>query len=204
MQKHVINFVTTNAGKVATMRRQVASYGYEVRQVKLALTEPQADDSEAVALAKAKQAYAMLGEPVIVQDASFHIDGLNGFPGPYGKYVLKTLGVSGILRLAEPLPSRTCRFKSVLVYIDARGETRAFVHRGNPGTLAWEIDHTPSEEAWSDLWRVFIPHGASRPLTALSGDERQAWLDHWQKVSAFTQFAEWLQATRGPGVARHP
>lgn len=189
-QKRVINFVTGNAGKVKSIQEHIGPFGFEVKQTKLSLVESQADTAEAIALSKAEQAFKILKEPVIVEDSSFHIDELHGFPGPYIKYTLQTLGIKGLLKLAEPLKDRTCRFTSVLAYIDSDGVPRTFIDTGDAGILAKEIDTTPCEEAWSDLWRVFIPAGANKPLSALSGKEREAIWDKWKASSAFTQFSE--------------
>ncbi len=190
-----IRFVTGNRNKALAMKEHIAVLGFDVIQTELALIEPQGQSIESVALSKATQAFQLLGEPLTVEDSGFCIDALCGFPGPYTRYILDTIGVSGLLRLAEPLDNRTCKFISALVYVDSGGEPHVFGDEG-PGTLTTEIDLTASEEAWSDLWRIFIPVGAAKAFTALSPGERTALLTQWQANSVYTRFAAWLRSTQ--------
>lgn len=196
--KTIINFITSNSGKVRTMQKHVSKYGFEVVQTKLSLVEPQANNAEAVALSKAMQAFKALKQAVVVEDSSFHIDELKGFPGPYIKYVLQTLGVEGILKLTQNLKNRSCRFTSALAYIDSDGVPRTFVQKGDAGLLDTKVDKTPNDEAWSDLWRIFIPAGFKKPLTGLSKTERSALSKKWEKESVFSQFASWLNDKNKP------
>ena len=98
---------------------------------------------EAVALAKAQQAFAQLRAPLVVEDSGFCVDALSSFPGPYTKYVLATIGVAGLLRLAAPLPSRACRFVAALVHADGDGVMHSFLDDRGTGVLALEADDTP-------------------------------------------------------------
>lgn len=196
--KKTINFVTSNAGKVKTMQNHIRKYGFEVVQKELSLVEPQADTAEAVALSKAMQAVKALKEPVVVEDSSFHIDALNGFPGPYIKYMLTTVGVKGILKLTQGIKNRTCRFTSAVAYVDSDGVPRTFVQKGDAGVLDTKVDHTQSSEAWSDLWRIFIPNGAKRPLTGLTTQERNKVYQKWEQESVFSKFAQWLEEKANP------
>ena len=188
----IINFATSNAGKVQSMKRHLRDFDVTVKQVTLPLIEPQADTVEEIAISKAKQAYEILKAPVVVEDGSFCIDALNGFPGPYIKYTLETIGVEGIMQLASTLRSRQCRFVSALAYADASGEVRVFKERGVFGRLADTIADENVDGAWSDLWRVFIPEGGSLALSALTSAERDKLFATWQKDSQFTKLGEWL------------
>ena len=187
-----IRFVTGNRGKAKVLSEQLAAIGLEVERVDLPLVEPQASSVEAVALAKGQQAFSAIGGPLVVEDGGFCVDALRGFPGPYTKYVIETIGAEGLLRLAAPMPDRSCRFVSALVYMDAAGAAKVFTDDRGVGTLARESDATPCDDAWSDLWRVFIPAGASRPLSALPAAEREALWALWRSHSAYTQLAAWL------------
>ena len=187
-----IRFVTGNRGKAKVLAEQLAAIGLEMERVDLPLVEPQADSVEAVARAKAQQAFSAIGGPLVVEDSGFGVDALRGFPGPCTKYVIETLGAEGLLRLAAPLSDRSCRFVGALVYMDAAGVERVFTDDRGVGTLAWESDAAPCDDAWSDLWRVFIPAGASRPLSALPAAEREALWALWRSHSVYAQLAAWL------------
>src|SRR5690606_18904831 len=90
----------------------------EVVQKPLDLIEPQAFTAAEVAKVKAHQAYEMLQKPVLVDDSSFHIVALGGFPGPYIKYMLETVGAEGIMKFMQGQTDRSAYFMSSLVFID--------------------------------------------------------------------------------------
>ena len=192
-----INIVTGNHGKVKLAQNHIAPLGFEAVQVDLPLVEPQANSVEAVALSKAAQAFNLLHEPLVVEDSGFYINDLSGFPGPYTKYVIETIGVAGLLRLAAPLTSRLCGFLSVLVFVDQDGAPHTFVDTADAGILAAEIDQTPCDDSWSDLWRIFIPVGYSKPLSAFTNIEHTALWQKWESRSVYQQFAEWLVTDSG-------
>ena len=68
-------FATTNTGKVASLQRTFDRAGMAVKVVPKAfdLIEEQADDALQVAESKARQAFALAGEPLVVDDSAFHI-----------------------------------------------------------------------------------------------------------------------------------
>jgi XTP/dITP diphosphohydrolase len=187
-----ITFVSTNRGKAKVLAECVAAVGYELERIELPIIEPQGSTLEAVALDKARQAFAYFEEPLVVEDSGLCVDALAGFPGPVTKYMLETIGVAGLLRLVKGLPSRTCRFSGALVYVDADGTPHTFQDKQAVGTLALEPDTTRSADAWSAMWNVFIPEGATQPLSALPPAERNAVFARWQNHSAYAQFAQWL------------
>ena len=97
-----------------------------------------------------------------LQDSGFVIEALNGFPGPYTKYVLSTIGVDGILKLMEGQPNRRCGFAACVGFADSDGrihifeepvqyfgnlrESRASTREGSEIGRAWGNApwHTPS------------------------------------------------------------
>jgi XTP/dITP diphosphohydrolase len=187
-----ITFVSTNRGKAKVLERCVAAVGYELERLELPIIEPQGSTLEAVSLDKARQAFAYFEEPLVVEDSGLCVDALAGFPGPVTKYVLETIGVAGLLRLAHGQEPRTCRFVGALVYVDEDGTPHTFVDRSAVGRLALEADSTRAADAWSAVWNVFIPEGGVSPLSALSQAERDAVFARWQHQSVYAQFARWL------------
>lgn len=193
----LLKFITSNSGKLRELRRQLSPLRIEVEQVALELTEPQAETIEAVALIKARQAFSVLQQPLVVDDSGFYIPELAGFPGPFTKYILQTIGAQGILDVAQRIEARSCAFEHTLVYMDAMGEPTSFVDRSGWGTLAHKADTTPCPDAWSDLWQIFIPAGYEKTLNALSSDERMQIWTTWEKTSIYTRFGEWLNEQHG-------
>ena len=98
-----LTVVTSNTHKA----REVAAFfggTIDVRHVALDIPELRSDDVKEISREKARYAYEHLHVPLIVDDTEFSIDALNGFPGPYAAYVLKSIGNAGILRLMEGVP----------------------------------------------------------------------------------------------------
>lgn len=188
-----ISFLTGNPSKLALAQRILAPFQIELIQVDLSLMEPQADRVETVVSSKAQQGYRQLQKPVIAEDSGFFIEALKGFPGPYSRYVLETLGVDAILRLMQGVPDRSCRFISALTYIDAQGQTQTFIDEAAVGRLSEQADPTPIA-VYSDWWRVFIPEGTDQPLSALPESERASLIKRWSASSVYGQFGRWFNA----------
>ncbi|MBA3867727.1 MAG: non-canonical purine NTP pyrophosphatase [Anaerolineae bacterium] len=192
MTQHII-FATTNVGKASALKTLAAAHGIKVQQVEVDLVEPQADSVLEVAQNKAVQAVKLLGEPVVVEDSGFAIDVLNGFPGAYIKYALATIGAEGLLRLTASYSSASCRFVSAMCYASPDGTQHTFVDNSAVGRLAAQIDPSPAPNAWSELWRIFIPDGYNKTLSALRADELNTLMGNWQAQSVYGQFVRWLE-----------
>jgi non-canonical purine NTP pyrophosphatase (RdgB/HAM1 family) len=195
MSKEII-FATGNAGKVATLQRLVDRLSVDVLIVQkpLDLLEPQADTAEEVARSKAQQAYAQLGQPVLVDDSSFHIAALGGFPGPYIKYMLTTIGIEGIIEFMHGKHDRNAYFLSSLIYMDEEGREHAFEDSPYTGVITEEIDDFDSETAWSDLYKIFIPEGSEKTLARMTSKDHEN--REKKRVDAYMSFCEWLKAGR--------
>jgi non-canonical purine NTP pyrophosphatase (RdgB/HAM1 family) len=184
---------TGNAGKFRTAQEHLAPWGVEVEQVPLELDEIQTTSVVEIAQHKARQAYAILGRPLFVEDSGFYIEEFGGWPGPMVKQALEAFGPSGLTHLADLTQNRTCRFASAAVYADADGRLNTFAEdtRG-PGTIAAVPVRGNSPRSWSDLWSIFVPYGAATTLAALPEDEQNRVFDEWGKSSVVAALGEWL------------
>ncbi len=158
-------FVTSNANKWAEAQRIL---GYAIERAELELEEVQAENVGAVALAKARAAYARLGRPVIVEDAGFELLGLGGFPGPYIKFWEKLGGLESICRAADGLGDRRVRAVCALGVCSDRGSDvvegaveglLALRPRGNSG-FGWDA--------------IFVPKGEGRTFGEMTAAEKDA------------------------------
>ena len=177
-------FMTTNQGKVEEAREYFSRYGILVNQFEFEALEPQADDLETVALSKIEQAIPHLPNPedmLLVEDAGLFVDALNGFPGVYSSYVLKTLDVHGILKLMEHLKSddpiqdgnlRKAEFRAVSVlYKD--GQTIV-----SEGVCPGRIAHNPVMGDGFGFDPIFIPSDLDEEGDALPVGEMGAKSTH--------------------------
>lgn len=90
--------VTTSEGKITEIN---AILGTDHKVSTIDLPEIQSLDLDEVITAKAKAAYEKIKKPVLVTDVSLEIEGLNGLPGPFIKFFLKTLGSEKTVQLAR-------------------------------------------------------------------------------------------------------
>lgn len=191
-----ILFVTSNKGKVASLQKRLDESKFKITQIELDLPELQGDSSKEISLEKAKTAFTIVGKPLIVQDSSFHIRSLNGFPGAYIKYALKTIGLEGILKLLEGIEDRRAYAQGALTYIEDEEHCRTFTNQSSDGTIATEIREGEHAESWSELWKILIPNGFDKTYSELTKEELDAKQKSGKSTSEFRQFAEWLVGKR--------
>ncbi len=117
MAKEIV-FITGNPKKLGRAREAFAKYDVKVTHVDMETPEIQADDVEEVARYSAVWASSKLNKPVLLTDASWSITALNGFPGPYIRYVAKTLSSKGLLKLMEGVENREIIFKEAFAYCE--------------------------------------------------------------------------------------
>lgn len=80
-----ITFATGNARKIAEAKRTFDQYNVELSTVAVDIDEIQHTDPAEITKAKARAAYEVIHQPVVVQDTSWSIPALGGFPGGYMK-----------------------------------------------------------------------------------------------------------------------
>ncbi len=111
-------YVTGNQAKYLTAKKYFEPLGVDVIQKKLNIPEIQSDKIEEVALDKAQKAFAILKHPLIVNDTSWLIEVLNGFPGPYTHYVANLFTSQDWLSLLKGHPNRKITLRHAIVFID--------------------------------------------------------------------------------------
>ena len=107
---HKIVFVTGNKGKFAEVRDILLTFGIEVIQDKNGYPELQEDELEPIAAYGAQYVANKLNMPVMVDDSGIFIKALNGFPGPYSRFVEDRLGNPKVLKLMEGEKDRSSLF----------------------------------------------------------------------------------------------
>ncbi len=170
----LLNFATTNKGKLLTMQTDMKPYGIEVVQKALDIPEPRSNDVQEIADHKAWQALQQLHEPVIVMDAGFYVDSLNGFPRAFTNFALETVGIAGILKLVDGL-DRRCEFRECLAYIDKSMNEPKFFIAHIRGSLSAKPRGNLHAGHWSDLALIFEPEGQQATLAEMSMEQLDAW-----------------------------
>ena len=155
-------FMTGNAGKVREAKHALEPLGFDVQQLRVDgvdIMEPQCDDLETVARSKLQQAKPHLPDSkdaLLVEDAGLFVDDLNGFPGVYSAYVLKTLGCEGMLKVMEDNMNRNAHFQAVAaLLLDGEVHVSKGICRG---TLAM---HSSGNDGFG-FDPIFIPNDLER------------------------------------------
>jgi XTP/dITP diphosphohydrolase len=143
-----VALITGSAGKAA---EYAAMLGIDVTPAKAELTEVQSLDVAVVAARKVTDAYAQLGEPVLVDDTGLTVHAWNGLPGALVAWFLDTVGAQGILGMAAGLTDRRATVTTALGYADADG-VQVFTGTVN-GSLATE----PRGTSGFGYDAIFIP-----------------------------------------------
>ncbi len=138
-----------------------------------------------IAKYSAKWARDNLNSDVMVTDAGFYINSLNGFPGPYIKYINKWLTIEDILKLLENKEDRSIVVKDCLVYCSKSGDIKIFKNEIN-GIITKEVKC----ECGSIIDRLVIPESLDCTIAELSYDEA---ISFWSKNSNLIKFREWLE-----------
>jgi non-canonical purine NTP pyrophosphatase (RdgB/HAM1 family) len=176
-----IVFATSNEFKFNHAVHMIEPYGIELIRKHVDLEEIQAD-GETICRRKADQAFAELQHPVIVNDDSWSIPGLKGFPGAYMKYMNEWLTSEDWLRLTSTLKDRRIFLEQHIVYQDAEGQH--YFYEPIEAQLLTEIrgSHKYGHIAiasFDGIHSVAELHNAGKPAHSLD------------KASAWKPFAEW-------------
>ncbi len=188
-----ICFITSNRGKVKLLENSFKSNNIDVQICvqNLDIMEPQFDTVQEVSKFKALKAFGILKEPVLVEDGGLCISALNGFPGVYTKYVLKTLGADGIIRLMKGMTDRAARFVSVATFVDSNGTAFQFEREGGDVEISQEKVNIQSPFAWSEFWKITYLKEYHKNLCELSEKEVLEFYGKAEARGSFYKFVKW-------------
>lgn len=170
-------FATSNNGKFSWLERELAAQGLQhitPEQRPLDLTEIQSVDINAISLFKARQAYDIVKQPVLVHDGGFYMNGLNGFPGAYTRDMVDTISIETIAKIISVLDDKRCQFRNVATLYLGPDQYQQFSDTtGEIFTLTDQLYPESHPKQWSPLWRVLVPSlfGYTKPLAAF--DEKE-------------------------------
>lgn len=168
----MITLVTGNKGKLAEWQRLVKG-AQALQNISLDLPEIQSMNPHEIVTEKAKKAYELLQQPLVVEDVSAGLASLQGLPGPFIKYFEEKLG-SGALRILAQNDGEAATVMCTVAYIDAK---HLFTVQGIvKGTVV-----TARGENGFGFDKVFIPNGQHKTYGQMTPSEKDA-ISHRSKA----------------------
>jgi non-canonical purine NTP pyrophosphatase (RdgB/HAM1 family) len=148
----------------------------------LELDEMQSLSLEEIAQRKARDAFAVLNTPVIVEDVGFFLDHWGGLPGPFIKYFETLYPRESLARLLGTAENRTGYAKACIAYYDG---THEFVVSGEVhGNISME-PRGPEGAFGFDY--CLIPDGYEHTLAELGDDIKNTISHRRRAIDAFAK-----------------
>lgn len=144
-------FITGNQDKADYLARTL---GIPLEHQKVELDEIQSTNLDEIVTHKVRQAYELIGKPVLVEDVSLGFTALGGLPGPFIKFFVDTPnGLEKLCRMLEGFDDRAARAECVFGYYD--GTHLELIRGGLDGTIA----QAPRGENGFGWDKIFEPAG---------------------------------------------
>lgn len=153
-----IYFLTSNKNKFQEVKKLINS----VSRLDLDLPEIQEIDAKKIIEAKLLEGLKQHKGPMIVEDTSFHLEALNGLPGPLIKWFIKSLGEEGLYKLAQKLGNTNAMASVVVGFAKNPGKIYYFEGRvkgdivppKGKGGFGWDV--------------IFMPEGYSKTFAQMN------------------------------------
>ncbi len=177
--------VTSNPGKVREFRAALRGLPVDLHHVRRPYHEIQADTLEEVASFGVQELAGGLKGDFFLEDSGLFIESASGFPGVYSAYVMRTLGVEGVLRLMRGSDDRRAAFASV-IGLSFGGETHLFREECH-GT----ITRTARGHSGFGFDPIFAARGERRTFGEMAVEEK---LRHSHRGRAAAKLRKFLEA----------
>ncbi len=179
-------FVTSNSRKFEVAQKALGAFGINLTHKNIEnLHEIQSTDVNEISAFSAKLAANELNAPVIVEDAGYYIEALNGFPGPFIKFTNNWLSAEDYLLLMSGKENRKIEVRSSLAYCVPGQEPVVFC-----SSAFGKMPLSVGPVGYSPINQVFIPEGFSQIATEISDEEM---LNFWsEKLDTWSKLAEYL------------
>lgn len=173
-------FVTGNPHKA----REVSQIlNFPIVNQSIDLPEIQSLDLQEIVQDKARTAYQILGQPLLVEDTSLVFHGLGKLPGPLIKWFLKSMEISEISRLLKDFSDKKATAIACFGLVDQTGQVQLF-----EGSITGKIADQPLGDNGFGWDPIFIPNGYDLSFAQL-GEEKNK-ISH--RYLALTKLKEYL------------
>lgn len=176
-------FITGNQNKADFLAKWL---GVSLSHQKIDLDELQALDLHEISEHKARQAYALVQKPVLVEDVGLVFHALGKLPGPFIKWFLQELSLQQICDLLIGYDDRSAT--SMVCYCLYDGKTCRFFDGALEGTIA----ESPRGESGFGFDPIFIPSGSDRTHGEMNEADFEAF--GLRTTTAFPKLRDYFQA----------
>jgi XTP/dITP diphosphohydrolase len=178
-------YATGNPLKFAIAQKALEGTNITLFQRKIDIPEIQSKDVKEIASFSAGWGSDLLKEPIVVSDVGYYIEVLNGFPGPFIKFVNQWLTAKDMLRLMDGKENRNAFIKECIAYCEPGKEPVCFL-----GNFKGSIAFTAGKKGETPINEIFIPSGFRYPESEISQEER---ITFWKQDDAWREFAEYVK-----------
>ena len=176
-EKTIIYFVTGNIHKFNEISDlfSKADIKYNLKRKEVEMVEIQTTNVKKVATLKINSIKGQVDGSYFIEDAGFFVDiPLNGFPGVYSSYVMKTIGNKGILRLIDDFEKTSAHFTSIIALYFKPLDKNLFFE----GTIHGKLSKTVRGERGFGFDPIFIPNSISNKTFAEISTEEKNNISH--------------------------
>ncbi len=173
--------ITSNRGKLTEFRAALEPLGYDVEHSTEDCDEIQADTLEEVVRSCLAQLRARGLDDFVIDDSGLFVHALDGFPGVYSSYALRTIGMEGILRLLDGKEGRGAHFECCIGA--SLGGEDIIVHGRCEGTIAL----SPSGQQGFGFDPIFVPTGFQRTFAEISITEKNGISHRGRAIQALVE-----------------
>ena len=176
-EETIIYFVTGNIHKFNEISDlfSKADIKYNLKRKEVEMVEIQTTNVKKVATFKINSIKGQVDGSYFIEDAGFFVDiPLDGFPGVYSSYVMKTIGNKGILRLIDDFEKTSAHFTSIIALYFKPLDRNLFFE----GTINGKISKTVRGERGFGFDPIFIPNSISNKTFAEISTEEKNNISH--------------------------
>lgn len=168
---------------------QIACEPYDilVEPLDVPLDEIQSDNLEDITLKKAKQAFKLANQPVVVRVVSWNIIAMRGFPGVYAGRIARWLTADELLLLLQDKTDRTISITYILTYYDGKR------HKNFKQDLWGQVGNNPKGQGHVFEQLVTLT-GQDKTLAELRETADSTWGEATTAVRQ--ELAKWLRLQR--------
>ncbi|KAJ1995247.1 acetyl-coenzyme A synthetase 2 [Coemansia spiralis] len=165
MTHRTLTFVTGNKNKLREMQALLKGV-IDLQSRAVDLEEIQGSTQE-IALAKCRQAAAIIGGPVLTEDVGLGFNAMNGLPGAYVKWFLEELKPEGLVRMLKGFDDKSGFVICTIAYCEGPGHEPILFEGIHHGTIV--EPRGPGGFGWNP---IFQPDGTTETYAEMSDESK--------------------------------